>query len=190
VKILIKTCLLLLLVATAGGRSTAGNPPGEARTFMRGVSIAHWLAKVYDPAGPGAPWFQKTDVQWIADQGFDHIRFPLDGRWVWRADGTLDKQRLAPLVRALQRTRDAGLGAVIDMHFLPGGTYDKDVQDTAVFTDDHARREAARFWKSFAERFGGEGPYLRFELIKRAHGSDERAAERPERGAHRGNPVG
>ncbi|RXK53366.1 hypothetical protein ESB00_16870 [Oleiharenicola lentus] len=149
--------LVLLLAAAAGLKAEPG--------FRRGVSIAHWMAKVYDPAGPGAPWFGAADIAWIARQGFDHIRYPLDGRLVWRADGTLDEAALAPLLRALHATRDAGLGAVLDLHFLPGGRFEKDAQDPDIFTDPRARAEAAACWGRLAERFVAEGDYLRFELI-------------------------
>jgi endoglucanase len=160
-----KSLLAAVLLTLAPATGSVGASQEPVVSFKRGVSIAHWLAKVYDPAGPGAPWFQEADVRWIAGQGFDHLRIPIDGRWVWRADKTLDEERLAPLVRALHWARDLGLGAVVDMHFLPGGTYDRDVQDPAIFTDASARAEAALFWTQFARRFADEGPYLRFELV-------------------------
>jgi endoglucanase len=156
--------ILSILVAAITPFGTAG-ATASAFGFQRGVSIAHWMAKVYDPAGPGAPWFGAADIDWITAQGFDHIRYPLDGRLVWRADGTLDETKLAPLVRALHETRDRGLGAVLDLHFLPGGVYQKDTQDPAIFSDPRARGEAAACWARLAERFRAEGGYLRFELI-------------------------
>jgi endoglucanase len=156
--------LLGLLLAVTAATPVDG-APAEAFTFKKGVSIAHWLAKVYDPGGPGAPWFQRADVQWIAAQGFDHIRIPIDGRWVWRPDGTLDEARLSHLLDAIRWSREAGLGAVVDMHFLPGGAYDRDVQDPAIFTSPAAQAEAARFWGRLARRLRGEGPNLRFELV-------------------------
>jgi endoglucanase len=158
------TLLIVFALLTCGVGATPQDS-GRTPTFLRGVSIAHWLAKVYDPAGPGAGWFKEADVRWIADQGFDHVRIALDGRWVWKPDGSLDEDRLAPLIRAMKWSRGAGLGVVVDMHFVPGGVYDKDVQDTAVFTSIAAQDEAARFWRSFAERFKQQGSFLRFELI-------------------------
>jgi endoglucanase len=133
--------------------------------FHRGVSIAHWMAKIPEEAGLGAPWFGVADIDWIAAQGFDHIRYPLDGRLVWRADRTLDEAKLAPLTKALHLTRARGLGAVLDLHFLPGGRFSKDNQDPAIFTDPRARGEAVAFWTALARRFAAEDDYLRFELI-------------------------
>ncbi len=149
-------------------------PPARMATFKRGVSIAHWLAKVYDPAGPGGPWFGESDIKWIAAQGFDHIRFPVDPRLYWRTEGTLDEAKLVPLVRALHWTCEQGLGAVIDLHFLPGGVFDKNNQDPVIFTDPKAQAEAAAFLKTFAQRFIAAGPYLRIELL------NEPMAPRPE----------
>jgi len=160
-----RSLIIIFVLLAASLASRAADTMAPALGFQRGVSIAHWMAKVYDPAGPGAPWFGAADIDWIAAQGFDHIRFPLDGRLVWRADGTLDEHMLAPLVNALHLTRARGLGAVLDLHFLPGGTFTKDNQDPAIFTDPRARAEAATFWSVLARRLSKEDAYLRFELI-------------------------
>lgn len=162
--------LSIALAAASGGADTPAST-GEP-SFRKGVSIAHWLAKVYDPAGPGGAFFGRDDVQWIARSGFDHVRIPVDGRWIWRTDGTLDEERLAPLVHALAWSREAGLGVVIDMHFLPGGVFDRDNQDPAIFTQGKAADKAALFWARFAARFRNEGRYVRFELINEPFAPD------------------
>jgi endoglucanase len=160
-----RALLAVFTLGAASGLFGAAGAPAPAFHFQRGVSIAHWMAKVYHPDGPGASWFGAADIDWIAAQGFDHIRYPLDGRLVWRADGTLDEQKLAPLVKAMHQTRALGLGVVLDLHFLPGGAYSKDNQAPAIFTDPRARAEAAACWGALARRFAGEDSYLRFELI-------------------------
>ncbi len=133
-------------------------------TFKRGISIGHWLAKFREGVY-GGPWFGQADVAWIAQQGFDHIRYPVDGRLWLLADGSLDETKIAPFLQAVQWTREKGLGTVLDMHFLPGGSYDANSQDTAIYTDDAARAKAAEFWGKVARRFRDEGAWLRFELI-------------------------
>lgn len=155
--------VLALWTVSLGSGARAASPAGVF-TFQRGVSIAHWLAKVYDPAGPGAPWFKRGDVQWIAQQGFDHIRVPFDPRPAWH-DGKLDDAKLAPLAHAIGWAREFGLGAVVDMHFLPGGKFDQDNQDPAIYTDPAAQADAVAFMTAFAQRFAAEGPNVRFELV-------------------------
>jgi len=160
--------LPLLQILASLGLVVAPARATDARvcTFKRGISVGHWLAKMHDGVPYGAPWFGRTDIAWIAQQGFDHIRYPVDGRLWLLADGSLDESKIAPFLQAVTWTRELGLGAVLDMHFLPGGAiHDPNAQDPAIFTDESARANAARFWAKVAERLAGEGAWLRFEII-------------------------
>jgi endoglucanase len=133
--------------------------------FKRGISIGHWLAKFDETQGYGGDWFGEQDIRWLAQQGFDHLRFPVDGRLWVTADGSLDEARVAVFDRALQLTKTHGMAVVLDMHFLPGGTYNANAQDPRLFTDATERKKAADFLKKVTQRFSAEGPELRFELI-------------------------
>ena len=135
-------------------------------TFKRGLSVGHWLAKARG-GQYGGVWFGREDVVWIAQQGFDHVRYPVDGRLWLRPDGSLDEPKVESFLEAVTWTREAGMNVVLDLHFLPGGTapYDANNQDPAIFTDEDARAKAAAFWGTVARRFAGEGPWLRFELL-------------------------
>ena len=134
-------------------------------SFKRGISIGHWLAKFDETQGYGGNWFGVKDIQWIAAQGFDHIRYPVDGRLWLKEDGQLDEEKIAVFDRALQLTKAQGLAVVLDMHFLPAGTFNKNEQDTRLFTDPIERKKAANFLARIASRFAKEGTNLRFELI-------------------------
>ena len=82
-------------VTTASAQSsTTGTAPAKF-SFQRGVNVSHWLSQNFDERPYAATWFTEEDVAWIAQQGFDHIRIPVDGR-LWRnADGSLDAGVLA-----------------------------------------------------------------------------------------------
>jgi endoglucanase len=139
--------------------------PAATFTFKRGVNVSHWLSQNYNERPYAAGWFTEEDVAWIAQHGFDHIRFPVDGR-LWRnADGSLDEAKIAPFVRALRWSREHGLGAILDMHFLPGANFDAGNLESAVFTDLKLQEEVAGFWEKVAARFRDEGEYLRFEIL-------------------------
>ena len=160
--------VLLFAVTAASALAQTGDAP-EAEpaspTFDRGISIGHWLAKVDEAVGYGTDWFGPEDVRWIAAQGFDHVRYPVDGR-LWRNDdGSLREDRIAPFADALRWTTEAGLSTVLDMHFLPGGTYDPNTQDERRFTDPAEAAVAADFIRRVALRFQDEGPALRIELL-------------------------
>jgi len=143
-------------------------------TFKRGVNISHWLSQNI-PARPyAADWFNEEDVDWIAKQGFDHIRYPIDGREWLKPDGSLDDEKIAPFERALAWTRARGLGTILDMHFLPGGSFDPGKEDKRVFTDTALQEKAADLWRRVAKRFASAGPELRFELLNEPIADDNK----------------
>jgi endoglucanase len=157
--------LLFALLMLAGSCAFSAESSPRTPTFKRGVNISHWLSQNFEDRPYAASWFDAEDVAWIAKQGFDHIRFPVDGR-LWRhADGSLDTSKIAPFEKALAWTREHGLGAILDMHFLPGASFDPGSQEAAVFTDEKLRREVAEFWRLVAQRFAKAGPELRFEIL-------------------------
>jgi endoglucanase len=167
---LLARILLLLGISTGLMAGPADQPaavpsPLSAPTFKRGISVGHWLAKYHDGQDYGAPWFSVADVAWIAHHGFDHIRYPVDGRVWLRADGSLDEAKIGVFLAAVRWGREAGLGTVLDMHFLPGGEDDPNQQDALIFTNETARSKAANFWGKVARRLKDEGAWLRFELI-------------------------
>ncbi len=156
-------------VGCAGTTATAAAPAaaaGRPHTFMRGVNIDNWLSQ-NDAAMPyGAPWFTAEDVAWIAAQGFDHIRFPIDSRIWLKPDGTLDEAKVAPFDRALAWVRQNGLGAILDVHFLEGADFNSgSASDVRIFSDPVLMEKAANLWRTLARRYATEGDYLRFEIL-------------------------
>jgi endoglucanase len=155
-------CSLLGADAAPAAGSAA---PARIYTFRRGVNISHWLSQNEGERTYAAPWFGEKDVAWIAAQGFDHIRFPIDGRLWLRPDGSLNEPAIVPFDAAMQWTRTRGLGVILDMHFLPGASFDPQHQENSLFTDEARLQRVADFWRRVAERYAGEGPWLRFELL-------------------------
>jgi endoglucanase len=154
--------LLALLLGTLAAADAATEP---AFTFKRGVNISHWLSQNGAARAYGAPWFGEGDVEWIARQGFDHIRLPVDFRLCMAADGSLIEARLTPIADTLRWARARGLGVVLDAHFLPGADFNSVGGDRRVYTDYALQETAARCWRQMARRFAGEGPWLRFEIL-------------------------
>jgi endoglucanase len=152
-------CLAFVAVTELGCADNA-----RPFTFRRGVNISHWLSQNTDELTYGAGWFSERDVQWIAAHGFDHIRLPVDGRLVVRADGSLDESKLAPVDQSIRWARSSGLGLILDMHFLPGADFNNGGEGR-VFEDAALQEKVADFWARLARRYAGEGPWLRFEIL-------------------------
>lgn len=152
----------------------AGTAPAAAPTFQRGVNISHWLAQNNPDRPYGAPWFDEEDVAWVAAQGFDHLRVPVDGR-EWVLPGSvLDEKKIAPFDQALAWSKKHGLGIVLDMHYLPGASSDPETEDDALFSNASLQLRVAELWRRVARRFASEGEHLRFEVLNEPTATDMR----------------
>lgn len=144
-------------------------------TFVRGLNVNHWIGdnlpeKLLPGSGYAAPWFDEEDVQWIASQGFDHVRVWVAGhRWI-DGRGDLDEAALEPFDRLLGWAKARGLGVVLAMHSTPG--YRAGLRGEAPaagasspFVDEATQGDAAYLWWLVARRYAREADALRFELI-------------------------
>lgn len=152
---------LIFAAAIASVRLAAA----PAYTFKRGANISHWLSQNEGRLFYAAPWFGPSDIDWLARQGFDHIRLPVDFRECMRPDGTLDEAKVAPISAAIRWARARGLGVVLDAHFLPGGDFNSTGGDSRIYTDPAIEAKAANCWRLMARHFAGEGPNVRFEIL-------------------------
>ena len=164
---LIPGLLAGLTLSLLGGLPLAAAPATAGTyTFRRGVNISHWMSQneskeiFSDPA-----YFTAADVAWIAQQGFDHIRLPVDVRLCLTADGSLDEAKLKPITDTIRWARPLGLGVVLDAHFLPGADFNSVGGDSRVYTDQALQEKVAGVWRQLARRFAQEGDYLRFEIL-------------------------
>jgi len=149
----------------AGVLATARAGTETAFTFKKGVNISHWLSQNEGALSYAAPWFGEPDVEWIARQGFDHIRLPVDFRLCFAADGSLEQDKVRPIEDTIRWARARGLGVVLDAHFLPGADFNQVGGDDRAYTDPALQETGARCWRLMARHFAGEGPYLRFEIL-------------------------
>jgi endoglucanase len=162
--ILITICVLAniaFFTGCAGNKSSASDV--SSYTFKRGVNISHWLSQNYGERTYAAPWFTQADVAWIADQGFDHIRVPIDSKHWMTSEGALIESAIEPFDRACEWAQAHNLGVILDVHYLPGASFS--TVENELFTNEALIVVAENFWAQLAERYADAGSWLRFELI-------------------------
>lgn len=138
----------------------------EPPSFNFGVNVSHWLSQLGPHMVYGDPhWFAEEDVAWIAENGYDHLRLPVDGRLLLDAGGNLQTLHLKPVDQALVWASEHGLGIVLDMHFLDGADFTRAGFDNRLFENPHLRARAVALWGALARRYHRAGDLLRFELI-------------------------
>ncbi len=116
-RLLLPLAFLAMSVSLAAA-DTAASPQNPAGFIIRrGTNISHWLSQDFGWA-PRATWFTEKDARFIAEQGFDHIRLPVDEKELWAADGRPIESEFARLLTAVEWCRKAGLRVIVDLHTL------------------------------------------------------------------------
>lgn len=136
----------------------------------RGVNLGGWLSQAPDDEAHRLAFVTQTDVQRIADWGFDNIRLPFDYPLICPGNhiGSFREAGLAWIDRALGWAEAAGLKVVLDMHSLPGYTFMDPVNHPdatpPLFTDPAMRTFFCDLWRGIARWYRGRFPNTVFEL--------------------------
>lgn len=139
------------------------------RLLRRGVNASHWLGqhppdRYADPAR-----FCEADVAWIAGQGYDHIRIPVDGRILLDDYQQLLRERLTPFDAALDWAEKHGLAVIFDMHYLEGTDFvTLHGAEAELYHSPDLLDKAATLWRQVAAYFHGRAPHLGFEVLNEA----------------------
>ena len=89
-------------------------------TFKQGIALNHWVSYPFKGWDYGdGKWFNENDVQWIANQGFDHIKVFVSGRQLTNPDFTLDEKRLSVLDSLISWNEKEKLGTIITLSMFP-----------------------------------------------------------------------
>ncbi len=136
--------------------------------FEHGVNVSHWMAQHAEGKYASKDKFDASDAKWIASEGYDHLRIPVDGRILFNTQGQLITEMLQPFSLALSWAKENELGVIFDMHYLPGNAFLNEAEDNLLWKDPHLMQSAADFWRQLAEFYKGEGGHLRFELLNEA----------------------
>lgn len=142
-------------------------PTGQ--TLRRGVNASHWLGQHPPDRYADPNRFCENDVRWIANEGYDHVRIPVDGRILLDEHGHLRRDLLTPFDEALRWSEAAGLAVIFDMHYLEGTSFSENkgvVKE--LYTSDALMAKAASLWAQVAAYFHGRAPHMVFELLNEA----------------------
>jgi endoglucanase len=139
-----------------GAQVTQTQVPAAAARLRHGVNLSHWFSQVYVAPGYSAAhydsYMKQSDLELIAAQGFDHVRFPIGVEHLLEADGSgLDAEFVARIEREIAQLHALGLAVIVDAH------------PEAEFKNDLARSDDAveRFvsmWSALAARFADSDP--------------------------------
>ncbi len=173
----------------------AGNP-----LLLRGVGLGNWLlpegymwrfpdrmgaprqieGRIAELVGPEraaqlwtefrAHFIDEADIALIAEQGFDHVRLPINSRIVMTDDGTLVEEGFQIIDRLIAWCGQHNLWVLLDLHGAPGGQTGTNIDDSPngkpeLFMNERYREQTVALWEALARRYRDEPIVLGYDLL-------------------------
>jgi len=112
----------------------------------------------------------ERDFALIAEQGFDHVRLPVNARGVMDDDGRFREDGFALIARAVTWAERHGLRVLIDLHGAPGGQTGTNIDDSPngipeLFMSARHRARTVALWREIARRFRDSETVLGYDLL-------------------------
>jgi endoglucanase len=129
------------------------NPAGFVIT--RGTNLSHWLSQDFRWHSREA-WLTKNDLEFIAREGFDHVRLPVDEMELWNEDGSRNEAAFKLMREAIDWSREAHLRVILDMHVLRSHHFNaaNEGGTNTLFSDPKAQQHLVKLWKDLASVVG------------------------------------
>ena len=116
--------------------------------IKNGVNISHWLSQSDQRGERRKAYFTRSDVEYIAGLGYDHIRIPIDEEQMFDENGRKETEAFALLHEALGWCAEFDLRAVVDLHILRTHHFNADKKP--LFTDIKAQEQFYDCWRKIS----------------------------------------
>ncbi|GHS88354.1 hypothetical protein AGMMS50218_12130 [Actinomycetota bacterium] len=121
-------------------------------------------------AGFRDAFITEDDIALIAEQGFDHVRLPINSRIVLDDDGHVRPDGFALIDRTIDWCRAHGLWVLLDLHGAPGGQTGTNIDDSPrgrpeLFESAEYRAQTVHLWRELATRYAHEPVVAGYDLL-------------------------
>ncbi len=118
-------------------------------------------------------YITKQDMKWIAEEGFNSVRLPLNARHLYERKGReliLCQDMLARIDQIISWCREYKLYVILDMHGAPGGQTGQNIDDSEadqpmLFMNRRYEEELVFLWKALAEHYKEEPVVAGYDLL-------------------------
>ena len=140
----------------------------EFSGFMKGVDLGGWISQ-FDVFSKDHfdTFITEEDIKKICDQGFDHVRVPVDYNVLQDEDFNIREEGFGYLESCRKWCEKHGLNMLIDLHECYGYSFDplKDMDRTRFFYDPDLQERFLDLWRVIAERFRDYPEQVAFEPL-------------------------
>jgi len=132
-----------------------------------GFNFGNWYSQAeFTPER--VSFYAERDFKYVADEGFNFIRLPVDYFFFEIEPYKYDEARLCLIDRAVFWANKYNLNLLLDMHHLPG--YGVGRGDYSLWRDNEKSKRAEAIWRYLARRYRDYGDELAFDVINEPDG--------------------
>lgn len=135
--------------------------------FQNGVNLGGWISQFSEYSIEHFDtYIVESDIKAIADNGFDHVRVPVDYIVLEDEDGNVRESGYEYLDKCRVWCEKYGLHMLIDLHECHGYSFDpmkKDDKKQFFYNEEHMTRFLS-LWENIAKRFG-KYDFIAFEPL-------------------------
>jgi len=142
--------LLIGCTTVANGKAHTAKTdlPDKSFAIQRGTNISHWLSQSDRRGEAREVFFSEKDVEFIADNGFDHIRIPIDEEQMWDEAGNKEQEAFQLLHNALGWANTHQLKVIVDLHILRSHHFNE--AEKPLWTDPVAQEQFFNCWRDLS----------------------------------------
>jgi endoglucanase len=115
-------------------------------------------------------FISEKDIVRIAENGFDHVRLPINSRIILTDEGLPIESGFALIDRVIEWCRKHRLWVLLDLHGAPGGQTGTNIDDSPnnkpeLFMDRRYWEQTLELWRLLATRYAKEKVVLGYDLL-------------------------
>ena len=133
--------------------------------FQHGINLGGWLSQCDYSEERFRDFIKEEDIKRISQWGLDHIRIPVDYNLFEDEQGNYLESGFAHLQDGIDWAFKYGLNVIIDLHKTYGFSFDRKEGEEGFFEKEEYQERFYRLWEEIAQRFGGRGDRIAFELL-------------------------
>ena len=110
----------------------------------KGTNLAHWLSQSNARGEARENFIQKSDIQYIAQLGFQHVRLPIDEEQMWDENGKRHDDAFQLMFNCIDWCIENNLRVVVDLHILRSHHFNE--AEKPLWTDPKAQQQFCDLW--------------------------------------------
>ena len=138
-------CITILVIPSCGEKNKATD-----FDIQKGVNIGNWLSQSRIRGERRLSIFTEEDVQLLVDNGFDHLRLPVDEEQLFNEDMTINSETIGIIHNTIQTCIDKGLKVIFDLHIIRSHHFLDN--DSALWKSTEEQDKLVDMWRTIQDQ--------------------------------------